>query len=242
IAAGVSRRAATRSAFQTGRPAATTSSTDSSPENWTASGSIAATISAIRPRPASAVIATIRGAVVERDRATRARATASPSSRARGVPGTRLRPIASAPDRTAARTPSASVIPQTFASAVAALLAGSDGGWPAATKARAAAAGSSARARASPASAASNPAALDDELLRQDRDGNGRPDRSEVVDRAAEPVRLAQDRDRGRAAGFVSSGSGDDVLARRRDLARRRRGPLDLGDEVEARRRQRRQD
>ena len=56
---------------------------------------------------------------------------------------------------------------------------------------------------------------LDDELLRQDRDGNGRPDRSEVVDRAAEPVRLAQDRDRGRAAGFVSSGSGDDVLARR---------------------------
>ena len=37
---------------------------------------------------------------------------------------------------------------------------------------------------------------LDHELLGQDRDGDRRPDRPQVVERAAEPVRLAQDRDR----------------------------------------------
>ena len=39
-------------------------------------------------------------------------------------------------------------------------------------------------------------ARIDDELLGQDRDADGRPHRAQVVDRAAEPVRLAQDRDR----------------------------------------------
>ena len=79
---------------------------------------------------------------------------------------------------------------------------------------------------------------LDDELLGQDRDGDRRPHRPQVVDRAAEPVRLAQDRDRRRAAGLVGAGPGDDVVAGGGDPPGRRRGALDLGDEVQARRRE----
>ncbi len=76
---------------------------------------------------------------------------------------------------------------------------------------------------------------LDHEVLGQDRDGDGGPDRPQVVDRTAEPVRLAQDRDRRRAAGLVGAGARDDVLVGRGDPAGRRRRALDLGDEVEAR-------
>ncbi len=64
---------------------------------------------------------------------------------------------------------------------------------------------------------------LDHEVLGEDRDGDRRADRSQVVDRAAEPVRFAEDRDRRRAAGFVGPGTGDDVLAGDRDPSGRRR-------------------
>ena len=57
-------------------------------------------------------------------------------------------------------------------------------------------------------------ALIDDELLGEDRDRHRGPDRAQVVDRAAEPVRLAQDRDRRRPAGLVRACPGDDVLAR----------------------------
>ncbi len=76
---------------------------------------------------------------------------------------------------------------------------------------------------------------LDDELLGQDGDRDRGPDRAEVVDRAAEPVRLAQDGDRDGATGLVRASPGDDVLVAVGDLAGRRRAPLDLGDDVEAR-------
>ena len=62
---------------------------------------------------------------------------------------------------------------------------------------------------------------LDHEVLGQDRDRDRGPDRAQVVDRAAEPVRLAQDRDRRRAAGLVGAGPRDDVLVRRPRSARR---------------------
>ena len=101
-------------------------------------GSTARTISAIRSRPASAVIATTSGG--RRPRAigaTRASATASSSASSRGVPGTRLSPIASAPARTAARMPSASVMPQIFTNGrVPPRFAGSVGARPAATNGR----------------------------------------------------------------------------------------------------------
>ena len=74
---------------------------------------------------------------------------------------------------------------------------------------------------------------IDDEVLGEDRDGDRGTDRAQVVDRAAEPVRLAQDRDRRGAAGGVRAGAGDDVV-RRGDVAGGRRAALDLGDEVEA--------
>ena len=63
--------------------------------------------------------------------------------------------------------------------------------------------------------------------------GDRGPDRPQVVDRAAEPVRLAQDRDRRRAAGLVGAGARDDVVVGRGDPAGRRRRALDLGDQVE---------
>ena len=70
----------------------------------------------------------------------------------------------------AARTPSASVMPQIFTDGRRATLAGSSGCAPAATKARTAAAGSAARTSASPTSAPSNPSA------RQRRDEPGLAD------------------------------------------------------------------
>ena len=49
---------------------------------------------------------------------------------------------------------------------------------------------------------------LDHEVLGEDRDGDRRADRPEVVDRAAEPVRFAQDGDRRRAARLHRLGRG----------------------------------
>ena len=63
-------------------------------------------------------------------------------------------------------------------------------------------------------------AVVDDELLGEDRDRDGRANGAQVVDRAAEPVRLAQDRDRGRPAGLVGAGPGDDVIAASRRSGR----------------------
>ncbi len=76
-------------------------------------------------------------------------------------------------------------------------------------------------------------ALVDDELLGQDRHADGRADRPQVLEGAAEPVRLAQDRDRDRAAGLVGPCPGDEVVALRGDRTGRRRGALDLGDEVQ---------
>ena len=63
-------------------------------------------------------------------------------------------------------------------------------------------------------------ARVDDELLGEDRDRDRRADRAQVVDRAAEPVRLAQDGDRRGAAGLVGAGAGDDVLVAGGDAPR----------------------
>ena len=112
-------------------------------------------------RDASAVIATTSGgrSACPAVRASRARPAASSSASSRGVPATTFSPMASAPARTAARTPSASVMPQILTDGRRATLAGSSGCAPAATKARTAAAGSSDRTSASPTSAPSNPSA-----------------------------------------------------------------------------------
>jgi hypothetical protein len=75
---------------------------------------------------------------------------------------------------------------------------------------------------------------LDDELLGEDRDAHRRPDRPQVVDGSTEPVRLAENADRGRAAGLVRSGAGHDVVVGGGDLAGRRRAALDLGNDVES--------
>ncbi len=75
---------------------------------------------------------------------------------------------------------------------------------------------------------------FDDELLGQDRDRDGRPNGPQVVDRAAEPVRLAQHGDGDRASGLVGPSPGHDVLVAIGDVAGRRRAPLDLGDDVKA--------
>jgi hypothetical protein len=74
---------------------------------------------------------------------------------------------------------------------------------------------------------------FDDEFLGEHGDRDGGPNGTEVVDRATEPVRLAQDRDRGRAAGFVGPRPRDDVLVVPGDLAGRRGASLDLRDDVE---------
>jgi len=54
---------------------------------------------------------------------------------------------------------------------------------------------------------------FDDEVLGEDRDGDGRPDGAQVVDRAAEPVRLAQHGDRRRTTDLVGPGASHDVVA-----------------------------
>ena len=74
---------------------------------------------------------------------------------------------------------------------------------------------------------------VDDELLGQHRDPNGRPDRAQVVDRPAEPVRLAQHRDRRGTARGIGTRAPDDVVAPVGDLSGGWRGALDLGDEME---------
>jgi hypothetical protein len=76
---------------------------------------------------------------------------------------------------------------------------------------------------------------VDDELLGQHRDPDGGPHLPQIVDRAAEPVRLAQDRDGRRAAGLVGAGPSHDVIALGRDPAGRRGRPLELRDDVESR-------
>ena len=58
---------------------------------------------------------------------------------------------------------------------------------------------------------------VDHEVLGEDRDRDRGPHRAQVVDRATEPVRLAQHRDRRRAAGLVGAGPRDDVLVVGRD-------------------------
>ena len=63
---------------------------------------------------------------------------------------------------------------------------------------------------------------LDHEVLGQDRDGDGRAHGTQVLDRAAEPVRLAQDGDGRRTTGFVGERAGDDVLVGRGDPTRGR--------------------
>ena len=78
---------------------------------------------------------------------------------------------------------------------------------------------------------------VDDELLGEDRHGHGRPDGPQVVHGAAEPVRLAQDGDRGGAAGRVGACAGHRVVVRR-DRAGRGRRALHLGDQMEAGRRE----
>ena len=55
-------------------------------------------------------------------------------------------------------------------------------------------------------------ARVDDELLGQDREGHRRADGPQVLDRAAEPVRLAEHRDRRRPAGRVRAGPGDGIV------------------------------
>ena len=58
-------------------------------------------------------------------------------------------------------------------------------------------------------------ALVHDELFGEDREPDGRPDRSQVGHRAAEPVRLAQDGDGDRSAGLVRSGERDRKVNRR---------------------------
>ena len=53
---------------------------------------------------------------------------------------------------------------------------------------------------------------VDHEILGQDRDGDRCPNRTKVLDRAAEPMRLAQHGDRRRAPRFVGAGPRDDVF------------------------------
>ena len=53
---------------------------------------------------------------------------------------------------------------------------------------------------------------IDDELLREDRDGDGGADGPEVVHGAPEPVRLAEDGDGRRAARGVGAGARDGVV------------------------------
>ncbi len=54
---------------------------------------------------------------------------------------------------------------------------------------------------------------VDDELLGQHGDGDRGADPPQIVDRAAEPVRLAQHRDGRRATVDVGARLGDEVLA-----------------------------
>jgi hypothetical protein len=79
-------------------------------------------------------------------------------------------------------------------------------------------------------------ARLDHEVLGQDREGDGGPDRAQVVDRAAEPVRLTQHGDGRRAAALVGPGEGDGVEVAGGKRPGRWRAALDLGDEVQPRR------
>src|SRR5687768_16294392 len=74
----------------------------------------------------------------------------------------------------------------------------------------------------------------DDELLGQHGHADGPANELEILHRAAEPVWLAQDRDRGGAAGLVGPRPHHDVLRLAGDLARRWGAALDLGDEVQA--------
>ena len=81
-------------------------------------------------------------------------------------------------------------------------------------------------------------ARVDDELLGEHRQGDGGAHGGEVVHGPAEPVGLAQDGDGGRTTGLVGAGASHDVVGCRGDLPGRRRAALDLGDQVEAWRRE----
>ena len=81
--------------------------------------------------------------------------------------------------------------------------------------------------------AASWRASTTNSLARTGIDDRG-ADRAQVVDRTAEPVRLAQDGDRGRATGLVGARPRDDVLVGRRDPPADGERSLDLRDQVQA--------
>ena len=75
-------------------------------------------------------------------------------------------------------------------------------------------------------------ALVDDELFGEDRDRHCSAHDPEIGDVAAEPVRLAQDGDRARAAGLVGAGECHGISTNG-DRSCRRRAALDLGDEVQ---------
>ena len=72
---------------------------------------------------------------------------------------------------------------------------------------------------------------IDDEILGEDRPVEHAPHRRQVLERAAEERPVGQHADRGGGAGI---GFGLDGRIDLRDLARRRRGLLDLHDETRA--------
>ena len=76
-------------------------------------------------------------------------------------------------------------------------------------------------------------ALIDDELFGEDRELDRDPDCPEIGHRAAEPMRLAEDRDRGSAAGLVGAGE-NCWIGVRGDCAGRWRAAFDLGDQMQA--------
>ena len=75
---------------------------------------------------------------------------------------------------------------------------------------------------------------IDHELLGQHWHADRGPDPAQVINRAAEPVRLTQDRDHRRATRRIGSSAGNRIVGRIDDLAGRRRRPLHLGDQGQA--------
>ena len=91
-----------------------------------------------------------------------------------------------------------------------------------------------ARASAPAARSSGSWRGVDHELLGQHRQGGRGAGRAQVVERAAEPVRLDEHRDGRGAARLVGPGTRGDVELRRGERAGRRRAALDLRDEVQA--------
>jgi hypothetical protein len=76
---------------------------------------------------------------------------------------------------------------------------------------------------------------IDDEILRQDGQGDGRADRPQVVERATEPVGLDDDGDGRRSSGFVGPRTGRDVQGATWQLTGGGGSALHLRDQVKAR-------